>query len=84
MIKKSVLINFLETEVTPIIKTEIDTIITEGKVILYPGIIEIAKKELYKFGLVQEDEMSAEIKKWVTDKTRELLSPKNVQKKLRR
>ena len=84
MIQKSVLTNFLETEVTPIIKEELETIIKEGKVILYPGIVEIAKKELYKFGLVEEDEMSEEIKEWVTDKTKQLLSPKNVQKNLRR
>jgi hypothetical protein len=84
MIKKSVLTNFLETEVTPVIKKELETIIKEGKVILYPGIVEIAKKELHKFGLIEEDTMSEDIKGWVTDKTKELLSPKNVKKNLRR
>ena len=83
MIQKSVLTNFLETEVTPIIKKELETIIKEGKVILYPGIVEVAKKELYKFGLVEEDEMSEDIKEWVTTKTKQLLSPKNVKKNLR-
>tara|TARA_R110000824_G_C15113510_1_gene667348 strand:+ start:148 stop:396 length:249 start_codon:yes stop_codon:yes gene_type:complete len=82
MIQKSILTNFLETEVTPIIKKELDTIIKEGKVILYPGIVEVVKKELYKFGLVEEDEMAEDIKEWVTDKTRQLLSPKNVKKNL--
>ena len=82
MIQKSILTNFLETEVTPIIKKELDTIIKEGKVILYPGIVEVVKKELYKFGLVEEDEMEEDIKEWVTDKTRQLLSPKNVKKNL--
>ena len=34
-------------------------------------------------GWVEEDEMSEDIKEWVTTKTKQLLSPKNVKKNLR-
>jgi len=84
MIKKSILLNFLEEEVTPLIEKEVKQIIKEGKVIFYPGIIDITIKELDKFGLVENNELSDDIKEWVTNKTRKILSPKNVRKNLRR
>tara|TARA_R110000782_G_scaffold35707_1_gene85298 strand:+ start:4483 stop:4737 length:255 start_codon:yes stop_codon:yes gene_type:complete len=83
MIKKSILLNFLEEEVTPIIKKELEYIIKEGKVIFYPGIVDVTIKELDKLGLVENNKLPEDIKKWVVDKTRELLTPKNVSKNLR-
>ena len=82
MVTKSVLFKFLEEEVTPLLKKKLKNIIKEGYVILYPGIAEIAKEELDKFGLLQEDKLSTEVEEWVTNKTKELLSPQNVKKDL--
>ena len=75
MINKSILLNFLEEEVTPLIEKEVKYIIKEGKLILYPGIIEIALKELNKLGLVDNNTLSPDIK--------EILNPKNVRENLR-
>ena len=84
MINKSILFKFLEEEVTPLLRKKLKNIIKEGYVILHPGIAEIAKEELDKFGLIQEDTLPKEVEEWVTTKTKELLTPQNVKKDLGR
>tara|TARA_R100000664_G_C2758676_1_gene147789 strand:+ start:5160 stop:5414 length:255 start_codon:yes stop_codon:yes gene_type:complete len=84
MVKKDILLKFLEEEVTPVVKKHLDTTIKEGNIILYPTIRENVDKELDKIGILPDEKGKKYVKEWVNNKTRELLTPQNVKKNLRR